>query len=194
MGKVMKKATVYELAAAAVFAALLSVLAPLTIPIGPIPVTLATLILYLSIYVLPTRSALSSCAVYLLLGAFGLPVFTGYAGGIAKIAGPTGGYLLGYLFLVLIGGLFMRRAPRFEKKPVNILFPVLGLLLGTAALYLFGTSIVGPVRGGVYNLFEPVVAVSASALLLGQSFHITELIGIAAILAGIAILTLSKRQ
>ena len=86
MGKVMKKATVYELAAAAVFAALLSVLAPLTIPIGPIPVTLATLILYLSIYVLPTRSALSSCAVYLLLGAFGLPVFTGYAGGIAKIA------------------------------------------------------------------------------------------------------------
>lgn len=62
------------------------------------------------------------------------------------------------------------------------------------ALYLFGTSIVGPVRGGVYNLFEPVVAVSASALLLGQSFHITELIGIAAILAGIAILTLSKRQ
>ena len=140
MGKVMKKATVYELAAAAVFAALLSVLAPLTIPIGPIPVTLATLILYLSIYVLPTRSALSSCAVYLLLGAFGLPVFTGYAGGIAKIAGPTGGYLLGYLFLVLIGGLFMLKMPRSEKKLLNILFPVLGLVLGTAALYLFGTA------------------------------------------------------
>ena len=86
------------------------------------------------------RSALSACAVYLLLGAFGLPVFTGYAGGIAKIAGPTGGYLLGYLFLVLIGGLFMLKMPRSEKKLLNILFPVLGLVLGTAALYLFGTA------------------------------------------------------
>ena len=57
------------------------------------------------------------------------------------------------------------------------------------AMYLYGTSIVGPVKGGVYNLFEPVVAVTASAALLRQSFHITELLGIAAILLGIAILT-----
>lgn len=62
------------------------------------------------------------------------------------------------------------------------------------ALYLYGTSIVGPVRGGVYNLFEPVVAVAASALILGQSFHITEILGIAAILSGIAILTVAKGQ
>ena len=138
----MKKATVYELAAAAVFAALLSVLAPLTIPIGPIPVTLATLILYLSIYVLPTRSALSSCAVYLLLGAFGLPVFTGYAGGIAKIAGPTGGYLLGYLFLVLIGGLLI--VTRYVPAAQGILgkwnheLPATGVMLVAAAVSAFG--------------------------------------------------------
>lgn len=60
------------------------------------------------------------------------------------------------------------------------------------ALFLYGTSIVGPVRGGVYNLFEPVVAVTASALMLGQRFHITELLGIGCILLGIAIMTVSK--
>ena len=60
------------------------------------------------------------------------------------------------------------------------------------ALFLYGASITGPVRAGVYNLFEPVVAVVASAMLLGQAFHVTEIIGIAAILIGIAILTVSK--
>ena len=61
-------------------------------------------------------------------------------------------------------------------------------------LFLYGTSIVGSVRGGVYNLFEPVTAVTASALLLGQSFHTTEVLGIACILGGIAILTVAKGE
>ena len=62
------------------------------------------------------------------------------------------------------------------------------------ALFLYGTSIVGPVRGGVYNLFEPVVALTASVLWLRQSFHPTEIGGVAAILAGIAILTIAKEK
>ena len=62
------------------------------------------------------------------------------------------------------------------------------------ALFLYGTSIVGPVKGGVYNLFEPVTALAASALWLSQSYHITEICGTAAILAGIAILTVAKEK
>jgi drug/metabolite transporter (DMT)-like permease len=62
------------------------------------------------------------------------------------------------------------------------------------ALFLYGTSIVGPVRGGVYNLFEPVVALFASVLMLGQSFHPAEIGGTAAILAGIALLTVTKEK
>lgn len=62
------------------------------------------------------------------------------------------------------------------------------------ALFLYGTSIVGPVRGGVYNLFEPVTALAASAMWLSQSYHITEICGTAAILAGIAILTVAKEK
>ena len=135
----MKKATIYELAAAAVMAAVLCVVAPLSIPIGPIPISLATLVLYLSVHVLRTRSALISCAVYLALGAFGLPVFSGYAGGIAKLAGPTGGFLVGYLFLVLIAGLFVWQSTKLEKPVLRMVFSVLGMLLGTAVLYAFGT-------------------------------------------------------
>ena len=62
------------------------------------------------------------------------------------------------------------------------------------ALFLYGTSIVGPVRGGVYNLFEPVTALVASVLWLNQSFHPTEIGGVAAILAGIAMLTVAKEK
>ena len=62
------------------------------------------------------------------------------------------------------------------------------------ALFLYGTSIVGPVRGGVYNLFEPVTALAASVLWLNQSFHPAEIGGASAILAGIAILTIAKEK
>lgn len=103
---------------------------------------------------------------------------------------------------LFLGGCMLAPFCRLWDFPVSLDAPeILGLafiiLPGSAmafALFLYGTSLVGPVRGGVYNLFEPVVAVTASAVLLGQSFHITELIGIAAILTGIAILTVSKER
>lgn len=75
---------------------------------------------------------------------------------------------------------------------LGMLFIILPGAACAFALFLYGTSIVGPVRGGVYNLFEPVTALVASVLLLSQSFHPTETGGIAAILAGIAILTIVK--
>ena len=136
----MKKSTIYELSVCALMAALLAVIAPLSVPVGPVPISLATLVLYLSVHVLRTRSALISCALYLLLGAFGLPVFSGYAGGIAKLAGPTGGYLVGYLFLVLIAGLFVWKSTHFEKPVLRIAFSVLGMIAGTVVLYAFGTA------------------------------------------------------
>ena len=135
----MKKAKIYELSAAALMTAVLCVVAPLSIPIGPIPISLATLVLYLSVYVLPLPWALASCGLYLLLGAFGVPVFSGYAGGLAKLAGPTGGFLVGYLFLVLIAGLFIRLSLPVKQPVVKTVIQVAGMLLGTAALYAFGT-------------------------------------------------------
>lgn len=101
---------------------------------------------------------------------------------------------------LFLGGCFLAPFCRLWDFPdkwdaVSIAGMAFIILPGAAfafALFLYGASITGPVRAGVYNLFEPAVAVLASAAFLGQAFHITELTGIAAILTGIAILTVSK--
>lgn len=123
----------YQLAVAALFAALLCILGPLSLPIGPVPISLATLIVYLAAYILGPKLGTISCAVYLLLGLVGLPVFSGYAGGIGKLAGPTGGYLIGYIPLAFIAGLFV------IKGKGKIPMAALGMVVGTAVLYLLGT-------------------------------------------------------
>ncbi len=117
----------------AVCAAVLCVLGPLSIPIGPVPVSLATFVICLMLYILGMKKSLAAVALYLLIGLAGLPVFSGFSGGPGKLLGPTGGYLIGYLLLALIGGWFV------EKAGFGILLSVAGMILGTAVLYVLGT-------------------------------------------------------
>ncbi len=128
-----KKLSTYQMAVTALVAALLCILSPLSLPIGPVPITLATLIIYLGSYLLGSRLGTLSCLIYLVLGAVGLPVFSGYAGGVAKIVGPTGGYLIGYLPMAFLCGLII------ERSGNRLLPSVLGMVLGTAVLYAIGT-------------------------------------------------------
>ncbi len=86
------------LAVTAVNVALLATAGQLSIPLpGGVPLTLQTLFLLLMGLVLPPRHALLGAASYLLLGALGFPVFSGGRGGVGVFAGPTGGYLAGFL-------------------------------------------------------------------------------------------------
>ena len=119
--------------AAAVMAAVLCVLCPLSFPVGPIPITLATLAIYFAAYVLRWQWAAASVAVYLLLGAVGLPVFSGYSGGLGRLAGPTGGYLIGYLPLAVCCALAVSLS---RRRWVHLV----GMVLGTALLYTLGTA------------------------------------------------------
>lgn len=77
--------------------ALLACSAWVTIPFGPVPFTLQTLAVALVPQVLGRREAVFTVAAYLVLGAIGLPVFSGFQGGIGVLAGPTGGFLWGFL-------------------------------------------------------------------------------------------------
>lgn len=103
---------------------------------------------------------------------------------------------------LFVGGIFIAPVCRLWNFPAQwdatliagMIFIILPGAACAFALFLYGTSIVGPVRGGVYNLFEPVTALVASVLLLNQSFHPTEIGGTIAILAGIAILTVVKEK
>lgn len=111
------------------------VLGPMSIPIfiSPVPITLTNLVLYVSLYILKTKRAFISYLIYLLLGTAGLPVFSGFSGGLGKLMGPTGGYLAGFLFLILIAGYFV------EHWPDNRLICGAGMVLGTGICYVFGT-------------------------------------------------------
>ena len=70
------KSTTYTLVAIALMTAVICVLAPLSLPIGPVPISMATLVLFLSIYVLGWKKATISVCLYILLGLVGVPVFS----------------------------------------------------------------------------------------------------------------------
>lgn len=129
-----------QMAMIGVMTAVTCIAAPFSIPIpvSPVPLSLTTFILYLSVYILGTRNAFISYVIYLLLGLVGLPVFSGGSAGAAKLFGPTGGYLVGYLFLALIAGAFVGRYT--ENKWKSIAFAALGMVLGTMVLYALGTA------------------------------------------------------
>ena len=82
----------YAMVTTAFMAAVTCILAPLSIPIGPVPISLTNLAIYLSLYLLNWKRGTISYCLYLLIGLAGLPVFSGFSGGIGKLAGPTGGY------------------------------------------------------------------------------------------------------
>lgn len=116
----------------ALFAALLCITSPFTVPIGAVPLSLATLSVYITSICLGKRGALS-VLVFILLGAVGLPVFSSFRGGFQMLTGLTGGYILGYLPCAFVIGL---ASDRWQRKPLPLL---LSLLLGTAILYAVGT-------------------------------------------------------
>jgi len=115
----------------ALFAAIICIMAPFSLSIGVIPISLGTFAIYLAGGFLGGKKGMAAVGVYILLGAVGLPVFTGFSGGFAKLLGVTGGYIIGYIPLVLITGIFA------EKN--KALMP-LGMALGTLACYAFGTA------------------------------------------------------
>ncbi len=131
----------------ALMAALQCIVSPFAIvfPISPVPVSLATLMLYLSVYVLGKRYATVSCGIYLLIGLVGIPVFSGFAGGVGRLLGPTGGYLIGYPVMTYIGGWCVEKWSSADGIGMNIrgmagyFMQGLGLAFGTGVCYLFGT-------------------------------------------------------
>ena len=129
-----------DMAMIGLMAAVTCVLAPLSIPIGPVPISLTNLVLYFSIYLLGTKNSLISYVIYLLLGLVGLPVFSGFTGGPAKLAGPTGGYLIGFLLMIFLAGLFINHGKTTGyTKARRRAFDLTGMILGTAAVYAVGT-------------------------------------------------------
>ena len=134
--KTEKKVNVKDMTVIALVTAVICIIAPFSIPIAisPIPITLALFALFLAgIDDLGKWKGVVCTVIYLLLGMVGLPVFNGFSGGVQKLVGPTGGYLIGYLFLVFFTGLFV------EKFPNKIPMYFVGGIIGIIVCYAFGT-------------------------------------------------------
>ena len=100
---------IYRMVLTAVAAAVLCVLGPLSIPIGIVPISFTNFALFISLYALGMKNGTYGYIIYLLIGLTGVPVFSNFSGGIGKLLGPTGGYLIGMIFTAVIAGLFIDR-------------------------------------------------------------------------------------
>ena len=95
-----KRISVYDLVMVALFAALIAVCAWVTIP-GSVPFTLQTMGVFLAVGLLGGKRGTAAVLVYILLGAVGMPVFSGFSGGVGRLLGTTGGYIIGFLVAAL---------------------------------------------------------------------------------------------
>ncbi len=121
----------------AVFTALIAASAFFTIPVGPVPIVLTTMFIVLSGMLGGVGIGFSAVSTYLILGAVGLPVFAGGTAGLAKFAGPTGGFLFGYLMAAPAAGL-LYRPKQSDSLPAGIIKAAAAALIAGALVYLPG--------------------------------------------------------
>lgn len=128
-----QKIATRTIALIALMTAVTCVLAPLSLPIGPVPISLTNLAIYFSLYILGMKKGTISYVVYLAIGLVGVPVFSGFTGGPGKLIGPTGGYLIGFVPMAIIAGILI---DKFNGKFVQ---SMVGMVLGTVVCYALGT-------------------------------------------------------
>ena len=129
-----KKISTSTIAMIALMTAVTCILGPLSVPIGPVPISLTNLAIYFTVILLGWKKGTVSYVIYLLIGLVGVPVFSSFSAGPAKLFGPTGGYLIGFIFLAMISGWFI------EKFPGKRVMYFVGMVLGTAVCYALGTA------------------------------------------------------
>ena len=131
--KKRKKNRITDMVLVSLFVAVMAVSAQIAVPVGVIPFTLQTMAVLVAVALLGCKKGVASVAVYILLGVVGLPVFAGFKGGAGVLAGPTGGYIAGFLLVGLVVGLAV---DKFGRK-ISVL--MLSMFVGLLLCYAFGT-------------------------------------------------------
>lgn len=166
-----------EIALIGLMTAIICIAGPLSLPLpfSPVPISLTNLAIYFSVYLLGMKRGTISYCVYLLLGLVGLPVFSAFTSGPAKLLGPTGGYLIGFIIMALIGGYCV---DRWNGHPAAYL---MGMLVGTAVMYVFGTvwlayqghmSFGAALAAGVLPFIAGDIAKIVISLLVGRQVRV----------------------
>ena len=128
----VQRSKTYDIVYIAVFAVIMAICSWISIP-AAVPFTLQTFGVFIAVGVLGGKRGSLSVLVFILLGAIGSPVFANFSGGIGVLAGPTGGYIIGFLFSALLMWA-MEKLP--GKKSV---MQIVSMIAGLSVCYAFGT-------------------------------------------------------
>ena len=128
----VQRSKTYDIVYIAVFAVIMAICSWISIP-AAVPFTLQTFGVFIAVGVLGGKRGSLSVLVFILLGAIGVPVFANFSGGIGVLAGPTGGYIIGFLFSALLMWA-MEKLP--GKKSV---MQIVSMIAGLIVCYAFGT-------------------------------------------------------
>lgn len=134
-----KRKALQNLSLSALLSAVLILSALLCLPIGDSRISLQLLAVLLIGGLLPLKYAILSILCYLTLGALGLPVFAGFAGGVGILFGPTGGFLMGFLPVTVVFSLVYRRTGQKRFFPLAALLSLAVCYLCGGLWYLFYT-------------------------------------------------------
>ena len=134
------RAFIYDLVLISVSAALITICSWISIPLGPVPFTLQTLGILAVMLTVGGRRGTIAILVYLALGAVGVPVFAGFKGGIMSFIGPTGGFLIGFVFGALVYWLLEKLfLKKLMTSPVKTwIFGMLGFVVFEVVMYIVG--------------------------------------------------------
>ena len=128
----VQRSKTYDIVYIAVFAVIMAICSWISIP-AAVPFTLQTFGVFIAVGVMGGTRGSLSVLVFILLGAIGIPVFANFSGGIGVLAGPTGGYIIGFLFSALLMWA-MEKLP--GKKSV---MQIVSMIAGLIVCYAFGT-------------------------------------------------------
>lgn len=129
----VQRSKTYDIVYIAVFAVIMAICSWISIP-AAVPFTLQTFGVFIAAGVLGGKRGTLSVLVFILLGAVGIPVFANFSGGIGVLAGPTGGYIIGFLFSALVMWA-MEKLP--GKKSI---MQIVSMVVGLVVCYAFGTA------------------------------------------------------
>lgn len=140
--KPKKFMSTFDIVLCAMIAAIMFIGAAISLPIGPVPFTLQTFVLFTMLIAFGGRRTSIGVTVYLLLGLIGIPVFAGFTGGFDRFVGATGGFLIGFLVASIAFGIitfltgWMKN--RFKKFAYNYIYYGIIILICDIIMYAFG--------------------------------------------------------
>ncbi|MBR3791294.1 MAG: biotin transporter BioY [Clostridia bacterium] len=146
-----------DLTLISLFCAIICIFSIISIPIGPVPISICVLAIFLSSIVLGFKKSIITVIVYILIGSLGLPVFSGFRGGVQVLFGPTGGYIFSYIFIAGIMGLASDNLSKIKHKKM--------FLFSTSLLSLFICYITGSVQYMLIYSIEFKKALISSAFI-----------------------------